>query len=418
MDICDRKECTACGACINSCPKQCIGWEKDDYDTLYPHVDEDKCINCKACIRACHNINKSLQLYKPRNAYAAWSLDEENRRTSASGGLSSVLYKYVIQQSGFATGVEFSRRNGAHYIVLNNIDDIQRVKNSKYVFSHTDDIFKTIKQELRNDRYVLFIGLPCQVAALKTYLGVLSDSDNLLLVDLLCHGIVNETYLFQYLQDIERKVGMEADEVCFRDPAFGTEGYRFTLRVKRYPSSQRVSPRTLCDDDTILYNQSHTDNNLYMMGYMNDLIFRENCYQCHYARSERVGDLTFGDFDGLGIDTPCNYSSKKVSLLLVNTDKGERALSKISSELFLEERDINEAIRHQSQLREPTKRHPLRQEFLENYKQYHDYSKAAFPLLKAELKRNRIRLKKIRIKQFIKKFIPSSILSSFKGLCF
>lgn len=414
MEICDRKECTACGACISSCPKQCIGWEKDDYDTLYPHIDEDKCINCKACIRACHNNNKTLQLYKPRNAYAAWSLDDENRRTSASGGLASVLYKYVIQQGGFATGVEFTRRNGAHYIVLNNIDDIQKVKNSKYVFSHTDDIFKTIKQELRNDRYVLFIGLPCQVAALKTYLDVLSDSDNLLLVDLLCHGIVNETYLFQYLQDIERKVGMEADEVCFRDPAFGTEGYRFTLRVKRNPSSRRVSLRTSCDDDTIIYNQSHTDKNLYMMGYMNDLIFRENCYQCHYARTERVGDLTIGDFDGLGIDVPCNYSSKKVSLLLVNTQKGKLFLDNVSNELFLEERDINEAVNHQSQLREPTKGHPLRQAFLENYKHCRDYSIAAYPILKEEIKHNRKQSVYLKIKRIIKLFVPQFLLSKIK----
>lgn len=410
MEICDRKECTACGACIISCPKQCISWVKDDYDTLYPSIDGDKCIDCKACIRSCHNNNNDLGFNIPRKTYAAWSLDEENRRTSASGGIASVFYKFVLNHGGYATGVEFTRKNGAHFIPLNDSSDIQKIKNSKYVYSHTDDIFKSIKQEIKTGRIVFFVGLPCQVAALKTYLGKLSESCNLLLVDLLCHGIVNEDYLFQYLQDIERKLGTEADEVCFRDPAFGTEGYRFTLRVKRNPSYGRVSLRASRDDDSLIYNQSHTDTNLYMMGYMGDMIFRENCYHCHFAKTKRVGDLTFGDFDGLGIDIPCSYSRRKVSLLLVNTDKGDEFLGEIKNELFLDERDITEAINHQSQLREPTKEHPLRYSFLEDYKKYHNFTKAAYLNLKDEIRSNKKRARKSKIKKMVKKIVPGFII--------
>lgn len=413
MEICDKKECTACGACVNVCPKQCITWEKDDYDTLYPCIDEVKCIKCNACIRTCHN-NNSIHFNKPLHTYAAWSIDEDNRRTSASGGIASVFYKAVLENGGFTTGVEFTRKGGAHFIELNDFDDIKRVKNSKYVFSHTDDIFKRIRQELKTGRLVFFVGLPCQVAALKSYLGLLADSNNLLLADLLCHGIVNEDYLFQYLQDIERKVGTEADEVCFRDPDFGTEGYRFTLRVKRYPSSKRVSQRAR-EKNQIIYNQSHTDKNLYMMGYMDDLIFRDNCYQCHYARTERVGDLTFGDFDGLGKDAPCSYPKKKVSLLLVNTDKGRKTLENIKNNLYIEERSINEAVKYQSQLREPTKAHQIRPLFLERYKHYHNFSKAAYPCLKKELNSNIRLAKKNKIKTFIKWLVPDFVISMIRG---
>lgn len=410
MEICDRKECTACGACVNVCPNQCIVWCKDDYDTLYPNIDEGKCIECKACFRVCHNNNNNLKFNKPQRAYAAWSLDKDNRKTSASGGVTSVLYRNIIKKGGFTTGVELTRKKGAHYIIIKNEDDIKRVKNSKYVFSHTNDIFKVIKQEVKNGRLVFFVGLPCQVAALKTYLGQLSESNNLLLADLLCHGIVNEDYLFEYLQDIETEVGVEADEVCFRDPVFGTERYRFTLRAKHHHSSRRILFHSSHDEDAIIYNQSHTDKNLYMMGYMGNLIFRENCYQCHYAKTERVGDLTFGDFDGLGIDIPCNYSRKKVSLILVNTDRGDKVIKQVSNELFLEERNISEAINHQTQLREPTKGHSLRPVFLKKYSQTHDFTKSAQYCLKAELKNNRKINNKKRIKKLIKSFIPISMI--------
>ena len=237
-EICSREVCTGCGACANICPKQCISWVKDDLDTIYPAIDGSVCIHCEACRRACPN-NTELVYRTPKRTFATWSLDPENRRTSASGGIASEFYRYAIRREGFTCGAELTLDKGVNYIPVESEEDILRVKNSKYVFSHTNDIYKQVKQALVTGRFVYFVGLPCQVAGLKTFLGKLSDSDNLLLADIICHGVSNEDYLFQYVHHIERVSKRRAESLSFRDPYYGTEGYVFALRAKTYPSGQK-----------------------------------------------------------------------------------------------------------------------------------------------------------------------------------
>ena len=387
-DICPTELCTACGACVNICPKSCISWIKDKVDTLYPLIDETACIHCDACRRACPN-NNTLEYRKPFKTFAAWSLDEENRRTSASGGITSVFYKYTLNKGGFTCGAELSLDKGVNYIQIKDESDIKRVKNSKYVFSHTNDIFKQVRNELKEGRFVFFVGLPCQVAGLKSFLGKLVDDEHLLTADIICHGISNEDYLFQYIHHIEKTLDHKADTLCFRDPAYGTEAFVFTLRTNTYasvPEKKRLCRPT--DDGKVFYKQNHYGRNLYYIGYMGGLHYRENCYHCRYARAERISDLTFGDFDGLGKEKPFAYDNVQVSMCLVNTPKGEKYLKEVSELLFLEERTLEEAVKPQCQLKAPSQKHPMRELFLDIYKEQHDFTKAAKMSLKKELRRN------------------------------
>lgn len=374
MDICPRENCTGCGACANACPKSCISWVKDELDTLYPIIDESICIHCDACRRACPN-NSEIEFHHPIKTYAAWSLDKEDRRTSASGGITSVFYQYTLNRGGFTCGAELTLEKGVNYISLQSVDDIQRVKNSKYVFSHTNDIYKQVRQALKARRFVFFIGLPCQVAGLKTFLGKLANDENLLTADIICHGVANEDYLFQYLHHIEKKKRIKTEELSFRDPEFGTEMFEFTLR----------------SGDNVFYKQNHYGTNLYYIGYMDELHYRENCYHCHYARTERISDLTFGDFDGLGKDKPFEHWNRQVSMCLVNTQKGERYLKEVAGMLFLEERTLEEAVKPQRQLNAPSKGHPMRGVFVEEYKRTHDFTRSANKVLGKKVRKNRIR---------------------------
>lgn len=391
MEICSRQECTACGACVNSCPKSCITWEKDDLGALYPIINESNCIHCDSCIRACPN-NNDLQFNRPIKTFAAWSVDEENRRTSASGGVVSVFYQYTLRKGGFTCGAELTLDKGVNYIRLEKEEDVERVKNSKYVFSHTNDIFRCVKLALKEGQFAFFVGLPCQVAGLKSYLGKLANADNLLLADIICHGVSNEDYLFQFLHYIENKKKRKADSMYFRDPAFGTESYVFTLRANTYDSVTGSQKNSFSPDGrkTVFYSQNHYGSNLYYIGYMNGLIYRENCYQCHYARTERISDLTFGDFDGLGKEIPFSHRNRQVSLCLVNTTKGEQYLKEVSDELFLEERNLGEAVKSQMQLKAPAKRHPNRNLFVQEYKKRGDFVESAKKALKKEVKGNKI----------------------------
>lgn len=385
-EICTKNLCTGCGACVNICPKQCISWVKDDIDTFYPLINHELCVDCGACKRVCPN-NNNLDYHHPLKTYAAWSLDKENRRTSASGGIVSEFYRFAIARDGFTSGVELTLEKGANYIPVQNEDDINKVKNSKYVFSHTNDIYKQVRQALLNKRFVFFVGLPCQVAGLKTYLGKLADSENLLLADILCHGVSNEDYLIQYVHHVEITLRQKAEKISFRDPEYGSEGYVFTLRAKTNPSGAKgTSSASLTIKP--FYMQNHYGSNLYYIGYMEALTYRENCYHCRYARTERISDITFGDFDGLGAEIPFNHWNKQVSLCLVNTEKGLRFLSEITDKLFLEERNLDEAVKPQQQLKSPALKHQKRDIFLLKYRSTHDFTKSAKVSLKSSLYRN------------------------------
>lgn len=384
--ICSRDICTGCGACVNICPKRCISWEKDELDTVYPLIDESACVHCDACRRVCPN-NAEMDYHRPLKTFAAWSLDPENRRTSASGGITSEFYRYALKKGGFACGAELTLENGVNYIPVECENDIHRVKNSKYVFSHTGSTYKQAKQALNEGRFVFFVGLPCQVAGFKTFLGKLADNENLLLADIICHGVSNEDYLFQYVRHIERVSKRRAESLSFRDPSYGTEGYVFALRAKTYPSGQKgLSSRNATPKP--FYKQNHGGTNIYYIGYMDGLTYRENCYHCRYARTERISDLTFGDFDGLGTIRPFTHPPKQVSLCLVNTPKGERYLKEVSDTLFLEERTLEEAVLPQHQLKAPSDYHPKRQLFVEEYKKSRNFTKAARKSLRKEVRKN------------------------------
>ena len=168
--ICDIKDCTACGACENICPKGCIKKCMDMSGVWTMKINESECINCGLCRRVCPN-NSSLQLNYPNKAYAGWSEQNEVHKNAASGGIAAELYEYAADNGFLFAGVSLNREFEAHYELTGQKDRISEFQNSKYTFSFMDDIYIQIRDALANNKKVLFIGLPCQVAALKNFLN-------------------------------------------------------------------------------------------------------------------------------------------------------------------------------------------------------------------------------------------------------
>lgn len=50
MSICDLNKCTGCMACLNSCPKNCITMEYDNYGILLPRINKDICIRLQSLL--------------------------------------------------------------------------------------------------------------------------------------------------------------------------------------------------------------------------------------------------------------------------------------------------------------------------------------------------------------------------------
>lgn len=367
--ICNHDKCTGCAACKDVCPKQCITMQPDDLDALHPVVDESICINCGLCEKTCPN-NRELSYKLPHKVLAAWSNDNEVRRTSASGGIACELYHYWIKNGGVATGVVFDRDEGCHFILLENESDIKAVQNSKYTFSDTAGIYKVVKQKLQAGISVLFIGVPCQVAGLYGFLK--KEYDNLTTVDIICHGMPPATYLEQHLKSIEDKKKEYTHQLFFRDPKYYT--YTFTFTLKNSNGKEFYNKKVLTRDN-------------YQLGYHRALIYRENCYSCNYAREERISDLTIGDFSGLGRFAPFEYDKHNVSCILENTDKGSALLKKLNGALSMFERPACEAFEVEKQLKSPSVKHSRRSIFEKVYRKTRNYELASNIALKEEKKK-------------------------------
>ena len=396
--ICNHDKCTGCAACKDVCPKQCITMQPDDLDVLYPVVDDSICINCGLCEKTCPN-NRKLSYKIPHKVWAAWSNDNDVRRTSASGGIACELYRYWIKKGGVATGVVYDREEGCHFILIENESDIRATQNSKYTFSDTAGIYKVIKQKLQAGVRVLFIGVPCQVAGLYGFLK--KEYENLTTVDIICHGMPPAAYLKQHVEYIEKQKNKRTSSLYFRDPKYYT--YTFTFTLVDSAGKEFYNKKVLTSDN-------------YQLGYHRALIYRENCYSCNYARKERISDLTIGDFSGLGSMAPVNYDTRNVSCILQNTQKGESLLLNLGTAISMQERPAREAFDFEKQLKAPSIKHNCRMVFETEYRLHKNYEKAANFALKEEKRKVVKRKSMLRCKELIKCFIPISIIKSIKRL--
>ncbi len=391
-EICNKSDCTACTACAEGCPVNCIEMKPDIYGNPYPAIDYKRCIDCKKCVRNCP-VNKPAQSKFPKQCYAAWSNDSETRRNSASGGIASELYKDYIERGGVCAGVQIDGQGDCSFFLFDNTIGIELARNSKYTYSNPNGIYSQIKDALTHGNEVIFIGLPCQVAGLRNYLG--KKYGNLLCVDLICHGVSSPEYLKQHIKFIEQNKNKKSDHVTFRDPKKGTYIFFFSLS----------------SNGSTFYSKKVQDNDVYQIGYHSALIYRSNCYHCKYACPERTGDLTISDFSGLGRIMPFKGDKKNVSCILVNTPKGLMTLTSLSEKIETEERPLAEALDYEKQLKRPSAPHPGRRKFLEIYEETHDFETSAQAVLTGQIKKN-IRRKYFHIdllKRIFVKFTPSKL---------
>lgn len=371
IQLASKENCTACGACAFVCPKQCISMREDDLGIMYPVMDDRDCISCKRCLKVCP-ILSPLDYHEPKKAYAAWSNDEEERRTSASGGIAAEVYKEALQDGYLIAGAKQNKDFTVTLDVADNADAIADFKNSKYVFSSAYTLFPKIKELLKKGEKVAVIGLPCQVAALRK---IFRDHENLLLMEVVCHGTTPHDYLLQHIRTLEKNSGEKAVKMSFRDPETYTYTYTFTL----YNS-----------DNQRFYAQRTKDGDTYQFGYHRTVTYRENCYHCHFARDKRISDVTLSDYKGLGKKAPCSFNAIKVSSVLINTPKGETFIKKLigGHHIFAEERPVREPIEGDLQLRQPSQKKSARFDFERLIVQNHgDFEKTMIEVIKLHERR-------------------------------
>lgn len=342
-EICNKLECTGCGLCAAVCPKKCIEMKSSSEGFAYPEVDEAACVNCNICVKSCH-INQSPETFKA-DFYMGWHKDQEVQLKSSSGGVFTALAQYVFKRGGIVAGAELDPESGevAHTIIT-DYADLQRVRSSKYYQSSTSDIFAQVKKYLDEDRYVLFSGVACQIAALRAYLKQ-KPCEKLITVDVLCHGVASKKTVDAY--------------ILSREKAFGKKIIRYSFRVKggntAWENGGSTRTQLFFEDGTDIIEAQSTGT--FFKGFNNNLFLRESCYKCHYCGTERIADFTIADFWGVSRSKVTQEQLKNgVSLILASTERARGMLPELKEYMEFQEIEAAEAIPYNKALVQPNTR--------------------------------------------------------------
>ena len=341
-NVCTTGMCTGCGVCKSICPKGAITI-LDDINLCYSEIDESKCINCGKCERICPAMH-SPEKNKPMLIKQGWVSDELERKKSSSGGIATAIAKAFIKKHGVVCSCIMNGCKAEFWLATSECD-VDRFKGSKYVKSSVGSMYTEILSILKNEKPVLFIGLPCQVA------GILSATPNkykdyLYTIDLICHGTPSSTILQRYLN--ENGVYSNCDDIKFRKKEL------FNI----YVNGKALQP------------EIHRD--LYTELFIKSITYTENCYFCKYAEMNRISDITLGDNWASKLQK--HERSKGVSLVLCQTKKGIELIESIDTKLF--DVDIECALERNEQLRKPCNIPKERKAFIKCFRKYGSFNRA------------------------------------------
>ncbi|MBR2300843.1 MAG: Coenzyme F420 hydrogenase/dehydrogenase, beta subunit C-terminal domain [Bacteroidaceae bacterium] len=316
IHINDPKECCGCSACAQRCPKQCITMLPDSEGFLYPVIDSQSCIDCGICEKVCPIINQA-EPKEPLKAYAAYNKDEQIRLKSSSGGIFTLLAQGTIEQGGVVFGVRFNEQWQPIFDYTETIEGIAPFRGSKYVQATVGNAYIQAETFLKAGRQVLFSGTPCQIAGLRRYLR--KEYDNLLTVDIICHGVPSPKVWSMYLDEMStryRKRGHERaniESISFRDKSQGWKSFRMAIQF---------SNSKLKKDNQIYSKTFYRDN--YLRTFVSDTTLRPSCYSCPANQGKSHSDITIADFWGIDTIDPTFDDDKGCGAILINSDKGAR----------------------------------------------------------------------------------------------
>lgn len=338
--------CCGCGGCSIICPNNAITMKKNNQDFYYPSVDTSSCIGCGECVNHCSFNHNGLVHPINQEAYAVKHKDNEIRMASRSGGMFFTLVEEILNRNGVIYGCKLVNNNEAVHFRATTKEECELMHGSKYIQSSIINCYKSIKEDLNKNLWVLFSGTACQVNAIKNYCSDV-DCSKLLLVDIVCHGASSSRVWKDYLEYISKKNKKSIKAVDFRDK----QSFGWTAHIESFKFKDNSTYS--CDYYKTLF-YSH-------------LILRDDCFDCPYKNLDRQGDITLADCWGITTNEPEFDDDKGVSLVLVNSDKGRKFFEITKSQINYLKVNVQDYL--QPPLNENWPKPNSYEKFWENYNQ-------------------------------------------------
>lgn len=318
IQITDKKNCCGCSACGDVCAHKAISFKTDIEGFWYPEVDTAKCSDCGLCEKVCPVINveklKKNDFPQPKNAIAAIHKNMKVRWDSTSGGAFSALAETMYEQAGYVGGAVYNEDFSVSNFVSNNSNDLSRLRSSKYLQSNAEGLYRQIKQLLKEGEKVLACGTPCQMAALRAYLG--KDYDNLIIVDFICRGVNSPKVYRAYLDSLEKQYGGKVVYVKAKNKELG---WRNLTRKVTFDNGKSYYGVRMDDD--------------FRRGYHTNVFCRPSCYDCPFKDFPRIADITIGDYWGIERVDKNLDNNIGTSMILLNSSKGVQYFEKTKDKL-------------------------------------------------------------------------------------
>ena len=326
--LANNYQCTGCTACYSSCPRNCITMQQDKYGFMYPVIDSAVCINCKKCESVCPVIVGNQESTNVPLVYAAYLLDERIRMESSSGGIFSLIANEILSQGGAVFGAIYDKQYRIKHVCIQETSELSALRGAKYAQSNLNNCFADVQRRLKARQKVMFVGTPCQVAGLKTFLK--KEYQELFTADFVCHGVPAPLAWEKYVQYRAKKDnnGVLPTNINLRSKKTGWSQYKYS---NQYIYSNDKSYSSLSGDD------------LFMRLFVGDYINRDSCANCCFKGYKRKSDITLGDFWGIWDIAPEMDDNKGTSLVLVHSDNARDMVKQISDKVVMQEFTLRQA---------------------------------------------------------------------------
>ena len=320
IKLTQKVDCCGCNACGDACVHGAISFKTDKEGFWYPEVDVEKCSDCGLCEAVCPMLHRQEKKSDLPKVYGAYTKDEAIRLDSTSGGIFSELAMAMFEGNGMVGGAVYDEDHTVSQVITADKGRLPKLRSSKYLQSDAQDVYKQIQKELKAGNKVLFCGTPCQIHALKNFVNEKYQA-NLTTIDFICRGVNSPKVWLKYMEMLERQFGSKAIEIKAKNKKWGW--HRFSMRVNF------ENGKEYCQD-------RYTD--LFFVGYLQAGNFcRPSCYECQFKGFPQASDITFADFWGIESLDPSMDQDKGTSLVVINTEKGQRLFDSIRDRIIWKE---------------------------------------------------------------------------------